>query len=129
MIVFLSWQIILDAGVDVNLRNVHNTIPLHVALARGAKSCVGLLLSAGANCNLQVGQLYIYLSLLSILWSILLLQQKLKSFVLSRWFIKSYKIILLESCLYRFICNILEEVIKYQTNVSLANELINLGIS
>jgi hypothetical protein len=25
-----------------------------VALARGAKSCVGLLLSAGANCNLQV---------------------------------------------------------------------------
>ncbi|KAL0448688.1 UNVERIFIED_CONTAM: E3 ubiquitin-protein ligase KEG [Sesamum latifolium] len=26
---------------------------LHVALARGAKSCVGLLLSAGANCNMQ----------------------------------------------------------------------------
>ncbi|KAL6981093.1 nicotinamide N-methyltransferase [Sarracenia purpurea var. burkii] len=46
-------KIILDAGVDVNVRNVHNTIPLHVALARGAKSCVGLLLSAGANCNLQ----------------------------------------------------------------------------
>ncbi|XP_062175639.1 E3 ubiquitin-protein ligase KEG isoform X2 [Alnus glutinosa] len=46
-------KIILDAGVDVNIRNVHNTIPLHVALARGAKSCVGLLLSAGANCNLQ----------------------------------------------------------------------------
>lgn len=46
-------KIILDAGVDVNLRNVHNTIPLHVALARGAKSCIGLLLSAGANCNLQ----------------------------------------------------------------------------
>lgn len=38
----------------MNIRNVHNTIPLHVALARGAKSCVGLLLSAGANCNLQV---------------------------------------------------------------------------
>ncbi|KAF5764667.1 putative non-specific serine/threonine protein kinase [Helianthus annuus] len=32
---------------------MQNTIPLHVALARGAKSCVGLLLSAGANCNLQ----------------------------------------------------------------------------
>ncbi|XP_059652018.1 E3 ubiquitin-protein ligase KEG isoform X2 [Cornus florida] len=46
-------KIILDSGVDVNIRNVHNTIPLHVALARGAKSCVGLLLSAGANCNLQ----------------------------------------------------------------------------
>nr|XP_023889713.1 E3 ubiquitin-protein ligase KEG isoform X1 [Quercus suber] len=46
-------KIILEAGVDVNIRNVHNTIPLHVALARGAKSCVGLLLSAGANCNLQ----------------------------------------------------------------------------
>lgn len=46
-------KIILDSGVDVNTRNVHNTIPLHVALARGAKLCVGLLLSAGANCNLQ----------------------------------------------------------------------------
>ncbi|KAL3537766.1 hypothetical protein ACH5RR_001132 [Cinchona calisaya] len=46
-------KVILDAGVDVNIRNMHNTIPLHVALARGAKSCVGLLLSAGANCNLQ----------------------------------------------------------------------------
>ncbi|KAF9600592.1 hypothetical protein IFM89_011121 [Coptis chinensis] len=46
-------KIILDAGVDANIRNVHNTIPLHVALARGAKLCVGLLLSAGANCNLQ----------------------------------------------------------------------------
>ncbi|KAL2461125.1 E3 ubiquitin-protein ligase KEG [Abeliophyllum distichum] len=46
-------KIILEAGVDVNIRNVQNTIPLHVALARGSKSCVGLLLSAGANCNLQ----------------------------------------------------------------------------
>ncbi|KAJ9190547.1 hypothetical protein P3X46_001734 [Hevea brasiliensis] len=46
-------KIILEAGVDVNIRNMHNTIPLHVALARGAKSCVGLLLSAGASCNLQ----------------------------------------------------------------------------
>nr|XP_027079322.1 E3 ubiquitin-protein ligase KEG-like isoform X2 [Coffea arabica] len=46
-------KVILDDGVDVNIRNMHNTIPLHVALARGAKSCVGLLLSAGANCNLQ----------------------------------------------------------------------------
>uniref|UniRef100_A0A6M2EBL6 RING-type E3 ubiquitin transferase n=1 Tax=Populus davidiana TaxID=266767 RepID=A0A6M2EBL6_9ROSI len=46
-------KIILDAGVDVNIRNVQNTIPLHVALARGAKSCVGLLLSTGANCNMQ----------------------------------------------------------------------------
>ncbi|XP_071715589.1 E3 ubiquitin-protein ligase KEG-like [Rutidosis leptorrhynchoides] len=46
-------KIILDAGVDVNIRNVQNTIPLHVALARGSKSCVGMLLSAGANCNLQ----------------------------------------------------------------------------
>ncbi|CAA2942819.1 E3 ubiquitin- ligase KEG [Olea europaea subsp. europaea] len=46
-------KIILEAGVDVNTRNVQNTLPLHVALARGSKSCVGLLLSAGANCNLQ----------------------------------------------------------------------------
>ncbi|XP_071711419.1 E3 ubiquitin-protein ligase KEG-like isoform X2 [Rutidosis leptorrhynchoides] len=46
-------KIILDDGVDVNIRNVQNTIPLHVALARGSKSCVGMLLSAGANCNLQ----------------------------------------------------------------------------
>ncbi|XAR63544.1 Non-specific serine/threonine protein kinase [Bertholletia excelsa] len=46
-------KIILEAGVDVNIRSVHNTIPLHMALARGANSCVGLLLSAGANCNLQ----------------------------------------------------------------------------
>ncbi|KAL3829814.1 hypothetical protein ACJIZ3_018616 [Penstemon smallii] len=46
-------RIMLEAGVDVNIRNVQNTIPLHVALARGAKSCVGLLLSAGANCNMQ----------------------------------------------------------------------------
>ena len=38
----------------MNIRNAQNTIPLHVALARGAKSCVGLLLSAGANYNLQV---------------------------------------------------------------------------
>lgn len=46
-------KIILDAGVDVNIKNVNSTIPLHVALNRGAKSCVGLLLSAGANCNMQ----------------------------------------------------------------------------
>lgn len=46
-------KVILDAGVDVNIRNLRNTIPLHVALARGAKSCVELLLSARANCNLQ----------------------------------------------------------------------------
>ncbi|KAK6933989.1 Zinc finger, RING-type, eukaryotic [Dillenia turbinata] len=47
-------KIILGSGVDVNIRNVHNTIPLHVALARGAKTCVGFLLVAGANCNLQI---------------------------------------------------------------------------
>ncbi|KGN48095.1 E3 ubiquitin-protein ligase KEG [Cucumis sativus] len=46
-------KIILNAGVDVNITNLHNTIPLHLALARGAKPCVQLLLSAGANCNLQ----------------------------------------------------------------------------
>lgn len=46
-------QVILAAGVDVNIRNVHNSIPLHLALARGAKTCVGLLLDAGADCNLQ----------------------------------------------------------------------------
>lgn len=47
-------QIILNSGVDVNIRNAHNTVPLHVALARGAKSCIGLLLSAGADYNFQV---------------------------------------------------------------------------
>ncbi|XP_047095447.1 E3 ubiquitin-protein ligase KEG-like [Lolium rigidum] len=46
-------KIILEAGVDVNIRNAQNTTPLHVALNRGANSCVGLLLAAGANCNLQ----------------------------------------------------------------------------
>ncbi|PKA62632.1 E3 ubiquitin-protein ligase KEG [Apostasia shenzhenica] len=46
-------KIILEAGVDVNIRNVQNTTPLHVALNRGANQCVGLLLSAGADCNLQ----------------------------------------------------------------------------
>jgi ankyrin repeat protein len=49
-------QIILDAGVDVNIRNAQNTTPLHVALNRG----VGLLLAAGANCNLQVQRLSIF---------------------------------------------------------------------
>ncbi|KAG5154386.1 hypothetical protein JHK82_012355 [Glycine max] len=46
-------KVILVAGVDVNIRNMHNGIPLHIALARGAKSCVELLLSIGANCNVQ----------------------------------------------------------------------------
>jgi E3 ubiquitin-protein ligase KEG len=38
----------------VNIRNAQNTSPLHVALNRGANSCVGLLLAAGADCNIQV---------------------------------------------------------------------------
>ena len=38
----------------MNIRNVHNSIPLHLALARGAKACVGLLLAAEADYNLQV---------------------------------------------------------------------------
>ncbi|KAL5655226.1 hypothetical protein ACJX0J_034545, partial [Zea mays] len=46
-------KIILEAGVDVNIRNAQNTTPLHVALNRGANSCVGLLLASGANCNIQ----------------------------------------------------------------------------
>ncbi|KAF7119469.1 hypothetical protein RHSIM_Rhsim13G0208400 [Rhododendron simsii] len=46
-------MIILDAGVDVNIRNMHHTIPLHLALAKGAIPCVELLLAAGADCNLQ----------------------------------------------------------------------------
>nr|KYP61015.1 E3 ubiquitin-protein ligase KEG [Cajanus cajan] len=46
-------KVILAAGVDVNIRNVHNGIPLHTALARGSKSCVELLLSIGADCSLQ----------------------------------------------------------------------------
>ncbi|KAJ6302793.1 hypothetical protein OIU77_016813 [Salix suchowensis] len=46
-------KIILDAGVNANLQNVHGTIPLHLALAKGAKPCVKLLLAAGADCNLQ----------------------------------------------------------------------------
>ncbi|ONK63724.1 uncharacterized protein A4U43_C07F18260 [Asparagus officinalis] len=46
-------KIILEAGVDVDIRNAQNATPLHVALNRGANLCVPLLLSAGANCNLQ----------------------------------------------------------------------------
>ncbi|KAK7322624.1 hypothetical protein VNO77_26013 [Canavalia gladiata] len=46
-------KVILAAGIDVNIRNVHNSIPLHLALARGAKACVGLLLDAGADYNWQ----------------------------------------------------------------------------
>ncbi|GLJ05731.1 hypothetical protein SUGI_0024130 [Cryptomeria japonica] len=46
-------KIILDAGVHVDVRDAHNTTPLHVALARGSKACVGLLLESGANCNSQ----------------------------------------------------------------------------
>eukprot|EP00252_Welwitschia_mirabilis_P017854 TRINITY_DN3975_c0_g1_i1.p1 TRINITY_DN3975_c0_g1~~TRINITY_DN3975_c0_g1_i1.p1 ORF type:complete len:1637 (-),score=359.35 TRINITY_DN3975_c0_g1_i1:440-5350(-) len=46
-------KIILDAGVDIDIRNHHNRTPLHVALDRGSKSCVGVLLEKGANCNLQ----------------------------------------------------------------------------
>ncbi|TKY49724.1 E3 ubiquitin-protein ligase KEG [Spatholobus suberectus] len=46
-------KVILAAGVNVNIRNVRNIIPLHLALARGAKACVGLLLAAGADYNLQ----------------------------------------------------------------------------
>ena len=52
----------MEAGVDVNIRNAQNTTPLHVALNRGANSCVGLLLAAGANCNLQVLWLSIFQS-------------------------------------------------------------------
>ncbi|BBN00251.1 E3 ubiquitin-protein ligase KEG [Marchantia polymorpha subsp. ruderalis] len=46
-------KIILEAGVDVDARDIHTTTPLHVALARGSKACVGLLLERGANCNVQ----------------------------------------------------------------------------
>lgn len=46
-------RIILEAGVDVNIRSVQNVMPLHVALARGANPCVELLLSAGADYNMQ----------------------------------------------------------------------------
>ncbi|KAM7278247.1 hypothetical protein ACFE04_005381 [Oxalis oulophora] len=46
-------KIILDAGVDVNLQNIHKTIPLHLALVKGAIPCVELLLYAGADCTLQ----------------------------------------------------------------------------
>ncbi|CAI9266010.1 unnamed protein product [Lactuca saligna] len=40
-------KIIPYAGVDVNIRNVQKTIPLHVEVARGSKSCVRMLISAG----------------------------------------------------------------------------------
>ncbi|KAJ7547407.1 hypothetical protein O6H91_08G084400 [Diphasiastrum complanatum] len=46
-------KIILDAGVDVDVRDIHSTTALHVALARGSNECVGLLLERGANCNVQ----------------------------------------------------------------------------
>lgn len=41
----------------MNIRDTHNMIPLQTALSKGAKSCVGLLLYAGANYNLQVSLL------------------------------------------------------------------------
>ncbi|KAF8080134.1 hypothetical protein N665_0973s0014 [Sinapis alba] len=46
-------RVILDAGVNANILNVHNTIPLHMALARGANACVSLLLESGSDCNIQ----------------------------------------------------------------------------
>ncbi|CAI9280841.1 unnamed protein product [Lactuca saligna] len=42
-----NMEVIPYAGVDVNIRNVQKTIPLHVAVARGSKSCVRMLLSTG----------------------------------------------------------------------------------
>ncbi|KAG5032871.1 hypothetical protein JHK82_016439 [Glycine max] len=45
--------VILIAGVDVNIRNMHNGISLHIALAGGAKSCVELLLSIGEDLELN----------------------------------------------------------------------------
>ncbi|GBG60914.1 hypothetical protein CBR_g16035 [Chara braunii] len=44
-------EIILDAGVDVDIRDVHFCTPLHDALSRGRKDVVGLLLERGADCN------------------------------------------------------------------------------
>ncbi|KAI5068319.1 hypothetical protein GOP47_0016664 [Adiantum capillus-veneris] len=46
-------KMLLDFGVDVNIRDARNAIPLHVALARGSKQCVKLLLEREADCNLQ----------------------------------------------------------------------------
>lgn len=43
---------------------MHHTIPLHLALAKGAIPCVELLLAAGADCNLQVGSFVYEFSLL-----------------------------------------------------------------
>jgi ankyrin repeat protein len=40
-------HVILEAKVDVNIGNAQNTTTLHVALNRGANTCVGLLLAAG----------------------------------------------------------------------------------
>eukprot|EP00850_Spirogloea_muscicola_P008200 SM000043S15828 [mRNA] locus=s43:431291:439771:+ [translate_table: standard] len=49
----LMVQVILDAGVEVDITDSLSNTPLHVALARGSKECVGHLLQRGANCNLQ----------------------------------------------------------------------------
>lgn len=58
--------------MNVNIRNVHNTIPLHLALAKGAKPCVELLLSVGANCNIQVGSLiYVFVTVIQVLSKLL----------------------------------------------------------
>ena len=51
---YYALQIIVDAGVDVNIRDARNATPLQVALGRGANQCVGLLLEREADCNLQV---------------------------------------------------------------------------
>lgn len=44
---------ILSTGVDVDVRDIHTSTPLYVALARGSGDCVGLLLERGARCNIQ----------------------------------------------------------------------------
>jgi ankyrin repeat protein len=42
---------LLDHGADINIGDVSNNAPLHVAAQRGLQQCCELLLSRGAKIN------------------------------------------------------------------------------
>lgn len=46
-------QLLLDHGADPNLRNSAGFTPLLLAVARGSRAVVELLLEKGANADLQ----------------------------------------------------------------------------
>lgn len=74
----------------MNIRNRQNSTPLHLALTSGAKSCIKLLLSAGANYNLQVfvevsiSSAFSYINMFIFLTKVLLLVRHAETFPFSR---------------------------------------------